>query len=341
MPLSDRKLGAIAFEKSGERRVIPLRHLFNKVVCARILRGGFDFTAQFFTRDAAKGDVVLGAFGVLAEILEDDSVEFVQRLQIVLADVSAVEQDRALGGIVQARDQLDERGLARTVEANECDGRSRFDRQIDMVDDVVIGAGVAEADVAQFDRVPTVILRRRGGVEDGLYGLLLVHEQDHVIDEQRALIDGRGDADDRGQSGRNGVERARVDRIVGDLRDVGRDHVEQHTVHRRGRKGKREVPCPFLQDQLFNAAEIAAEHLVVLADQEIRQVEQAHFLDHVFTHEQIAVIVHLAAILGAAEHVVEVLAAEVERNKRAGKGEKQKRRKEEHARARQCLENGG
>ena len=65
------------------------------------------------------------------------------------ADINAVEQNRSLGDIVEAADEVDHRALARTTVANEADHFSRFNVDADVACDAA--RAVAEADVAQFD----------------------------------------------------------------------------------------------------------------------------------------------------------------------------------------------
>src|SRR5215207_2254247 len=58
-------------------------------------------------------DVLLEAHVVAHEVLEDDADRAAQVGEVVIAKVHAVEQDAPLGRIVQAREELGERRLAR------------------------------------------------------------------------------------------------------------------------------------------------------------------------------------------------------------------------------------
>ena len=62
------------------------------------------------------------------EVLEDDPDLAVKVGEVVLAEVDAVEQDLALGGIVETGDELDDGGLALAVLADERDAFSRGER---------------------------------------------------------------------------------------------------------------------------------------------------------------------------------------------------------------------
>ncbi len=81
------------------------------------------FVRQF---DAAHGDVFAGRHFVAHEVLKDDADLAVQILDAVVAQVHAVQQDPALGGVVQAREQFDDRGLALPVFADQRDAFAAF-----------------------------------------------------------------------------------------------------------------------------------------------------------------------------------------------------------------------
>ena len=64
-------------------------------------------------------------------------------------DVDAVDQHPAFGDVVEAADQVDQRGFAGTGMADQADHFARLDDQIDIAGD---GAGaIAKAGLLQFD----------------------------------------------------------------------------------------------------------------------------------------------------------------------------------------------
>ena len=71
-----------------------------------------------------------------------------------LADIHAVDQDRAVGDVVEARDQVDDGGLARAGRADEGRGLARLGGKADVVQRIFFRAGIAEGDVAELDRAP-------------------------------------------------------------------------------------------------------------------------------------------------------------------------------------------
>ena len=69
--------------------------------------------------DAAHGDVFARRHLIAHEVLKDDADLRVQVVQIVFAQVDAIEQNLAFGRIVEPGNELDDRGLALAVFANQ------------------------------------------------------------------------------------------------------------------------------------------------------------------------------------------------------------------------------
>ncbi|KAF1061315.1 MAG: hypothetical protein GAK39_05778 [Variovorax sp.] len=134
------------------------------------------------------------------------------------ADVGAVDLDRALGGVVEAADQVDQRALARAAVAHQADHLAGLDAQVEVVDD---GArAVAEAQPAHRDRAlhPLHLHRVRG------FG----HVAHVVEDVEDALGAGRGllrHRDDAAHRVHAGVEAA-------DVGDEGGQHAHRDAATR-------------------------------------------------------------------------------------------------------------
>ncbi len=71
-----------------------------------------------------------------------------------LADIDAVHQDRAIGDIVEARDQVDDGGFARAGGADEGGGLAGLGGKADIVQHILFSARVAEDDIAELDACP-------------------------------------------------------------------------------------------------------------------------------------------------------------------------------------------
>ena len=82
--------------------------------------GGLDRAARPRARSMLPTAMFSRSTKVVAhEVLEDDADVPPEALDVVLAEVHAVEQDPALGRVVEPGQQLDQRGLARAVLAHQ------------------------------------------------------------------------------------------------------------------------------------------------------------------------------------------------------------------------------
>ncbi len=69
--------------------------------------------------DLAKADVLAGGGHVAHKVLKDHADRVAQAVRVILAQVDAIQQNLALVRVIQPRQQLDKRGLARAVCANQ------------------------------------------------------------------------------------------------------------------------------------------------------------------------------------------------------------------------------
>ena len=99
--------------------------------------------------DAAERDVLAHEELVLVEVLEDDADAAAQLVRVPVAQIAPVEQHAALGRVVEAREQLDERRLAGAVLADEREALAPRHEEIDAAQRPAFGVGVAEADVLE------------------------------------------------------------------------------------------------------------------------------------------------------------------------------------------------
>src|SRR5690606_35954650 len=137
--------------------------------------------------------------GIAQEILEDDADVAAKIGGGELADVDAVDGDGALFGLVEARHQLDDGGLARPVLTDKRDGFARLDGEVEVADDEALRARIAEADVVEDDSLP-----QRHGEGPGVL----------------RLGDGRLDIEER-------VEIVEIERLPGDPREADEDPLEE------------------------------------------------------------------------------------------------------------------
>lgn len=172
-------------------------------------------------------------------------------------------------------------------------------------------AGIAEADVLEFNGMSDVALymKRLG---DGRHdSRLFVHENDHVVDEQRSFVDRRRGRNKSADSRRYRGQRARVERIVADLEHalihLARDKEKQTAVYRRRYRGDSGIPCTLRDYQLFHSAEITVEGLTEAFNEGVGEVEYAYLLCKILVNENLVVVVHFAAVAAAPAHIQEIL----------------------------------
>ena len=133
----------------------PSARLFAAVARSRAGRRGASMLA-----DAD----VLGRGQVVAHVvLEDDADLVAQASSVVFAQVGAIEQDPALGRVVEPRQELDERRLAGAVLADQRDLLAGRERKAQIAHCPALGAGIAKADVAGT-RSRRGSARERGGL---------------------------------------------------------------------------------------------------------------------------------------------------------------------------------
>ena len=110
------------------------------------------------------GDVVRDRVREQERIVVDDRDRAAQRDDVDVAHVRAVDQHRPRARVIQPRQQLHERGLARARRAHQRDRRARLDRQRDVAQGVRTRP-VAEGHVAQL-HAPAPRRQRRGAADD-------------------------------------------------------------------------------------------------------------------------------------------------------------------------------
>ena len=118
--------------------------------------------AQVFGNGAAKQYVFLQHHGHLVA----------QGVQVVVAHVHAAHAHGALGGVVQAGDEVNERGLGRAGTADDADGFAALNVQVDIVERLALCMrGILKAHVVKVDGTVGNLEHGLGGIGDrGLGG---------------------------------------------------------------------------------------------------------------------------------------------------------------------------
>ena len=154
----------------------------------RLIVGGLVAVAEVAGDRAAEEEGPLG----------DDPDALPEVLARHLADVHAVHQQRPAGHVVEARDQVDQRGLAAAGRAHDGGRLAGLGGERDVVQHRLLRAGVAELDVAELDRAGDRRAGRARAVavrgHDGRHG----HRLQGVLD---ARLDGQDLLDPVGRDG--------------------------------------------------------------------------------------------------------------------------------------------
>ena len=101
LPLTDGQLNALLLKDAHEGGIEATGQMPDVVGGVGLLGGLADLLLLQLLADVSEVDVLGDADGVLAEVLEDDAVHAVQILDVVGADILAVQKDHTLGGIVE------------------------------------------------------------------------------------------------------------------------------------------------------------------------------------------------------------------------------------------------
>src|SRR5258708_5394617 len=249
--------------------------------------------------DQAHSDVVRRGEMEAHEVLEDHADVAAQLDEVVLAQVVAVEQDAARVGIVEAREQLHERGLAGAVLTDERQHLARLELEGQVAYRPAVGARIAEAHAlegeAPADRIRQPLrIRRRGDRGLDLEAREQVVEIQrlprHARESRQQLLQQPPQAQERSGEAREvadgelAVQRApdgvSVGEIVGDGAYRGERASPPRAAHR---------------DPAIGAKEAGGE-LEVALDEESVQAEALHFLRALRARGHLTHVVELAAL---------------------------------------------
>ena len=99
----------------------------------------------------AVADVLTHVAGEDERVLQHDAHLPAQAFQRDGTHVVAVDRHRAFGDVVETRQQVDDRGFARSCRADQRDGFARLHMQIDQIQNVAAVLLVAKDDVVEID----------------------------------------------------------------------------------------------------------------------------------------------------------------------------------------------
>ena len=129
--------------------VIALWERQDEIMGGGSLGGAYDFFLGGV--GFAKGDILADGAGEQGGLLEHDADLGAQRFDGHVADIVPVDQDAPFAGVVEARQQVDDAGLARACGAQQGDGLAGASLEVDIFEHGLAAAHVAEGDVFKLD----------------------------------------------------------------------------------------------------------------------------------------------------------------------------------------------
>ena len=182
LPLPHGEVGA-ALKAAAEHVRIAIGQVGGHIGGERFLGGGFNPGQAGEFLNAANSNVFFEKHVVLHVVLEDDADLSPQVGRGVFAEVDAVEEDAARGGVIKPGDQFDERRLAGTVFADEGEALGGFQAEGDVLQDRFGGVGVGKRDVLELETLADGSRGREAG-DAGFDGGLGIEELKEVADEE-------------------------------------------------------------------------------------------------------------------------------------------------------------
>ena len=128
-------------------------------------------------RDRAETDVVQGRQLVVLKILENDASSGTPVGRIKLVERDAVDRDAPGDRPVQTQQQLEERGFAGAIVANQGERSSHRNAEIELIQNWTVGVRIGEGHALEADALCRGAGRRRRA-RSGLHGQLTFERQD-------------------------------------------------------------------------------------------------------------------------------------------------------------------
>ena len=232
------------------------------------------------------GDVVVHRGREQERVVVDHGDRGPQGGEVEVAHVGAVDQHRAGGDVVEAREELDERRLARPGRADEGDRAPRLDDEVDVAQGGLAGAAVGEAHVAQLDAAAPGRQRLRVA-RRGQPGLAVEQLEHPRARRGRALRHAERDpelahrADQHQQVGVEGGEVAEAERPVDHLAPAHQQDHRQAEVRQEAEERVVEAAQPVRVDRLVEDPRdraVEAGELAVLGGERLDHAHAGHVL---------------------------------------------------------------
>ncbi len=159
LPFAPGQVDAVV-ETPAERLLVAQRQAVDETVGQTARRRFVDARAVLAVVDAPDADVVGRREMEADEILEDHADAGPELRKVVVAQVAPVEQHTTLGRIVEPGQQLDDRGLAGAVLADQRHDLARWSARSRWRTAQALGAGVAVAHILEHEALADGVRHR-------------------------------------------------------------------------------------------------------------------------------------------------------------------------------------
>src|SRR5579883_34383 len=162
LPLAPAQLHTLV-KPATKHRLVAIRQTLNHGIGPTLEGCAVDQLDILYLVNLPHTDILTRIHMIVNIILEDNPHLLAQFLQIILLDIASADQNFALIGVVEARQQLDERGFASTVAPDQRNGLARLNGKAHILQSSLrfwIFAWIGKANVAKLDIQSRHSLRR-------------------------------------------------------------------------------------------------------------------------------------------------------------------------------------
>src|SRR5579864_5149114 len=149
-------------EAASQELVITFGQFFNQILRIALHGGRANLENIVRSFNPSHANVFGGGHVITHEILKDGSDFVPQRVQVIIAEIDAIEENFAFRGIVEASEKLGEGGFSLAVFSYEGYPLVRLDHEIDAAQHRLGISGIGEGNIPKFDTAPNRPRRQNG-----------------------------------------------------------------------------------------------------------------------------------------------------------------------------------
>ena len=149
--------------------------------------------------DVAKFDVFLGSTVETYIVLKDGTNAMTELGKVVFFDIHSVDKYGSLVSVVKSKQKFQKGGFAKTILAFNLGHLTSLGGEVEMAQHVALHFGIAEGNVAKFNRIDS--LWERLGILGRDDGGLEVEEFEQIANEETVVVKTRNGRDQTGEGG--------------------------------------------------------------------------------------------------------------------------------------------